>query len=311
MIGSRCAPALALAVLLSATTTGCIRKVLLDGQVSGTRRGANALDTLQDFEVAKASGQSGLGTLEGLYKLTPDNRDDLYLLAKGWAGATTAFTEDDYELAEEARDDALAAYHHARMIAGFQRARFFATKLLDSKAPGFEAAQRNTAVLKAWLRQNFVEKEDAQDLTVAAMAFIGVVVAGSEDPAVVSELFVPVAIAERAVQLDETAEHSMAHVVLGGYHARYSWAELDEAKQHFDAALRITEGKNLIAKLFYATKYYCMKSDEEAYVRTLKQIVSARDPMPEMRLTNLIAMRRARRYLDNKIFQEDCGFGSG
>ena len=140
--------------------------------MSGTRRGANALDTLQDFEVAKASGQSGLGTLEGLYKLTPDNRDDLYLLAKGWAGATTAFTEDDYELAEEARDDALAAYHHARMIAGFQRARFFATKLLDSKAPGFEAAQRNTAVLKAWLRQNFVEKEDAQDLTVAAMAFI-------------------------------------------------------------------------------------------------------------------------------------------
>jgi hypothetical protein len=45
--------------LLSATTTGCIRRVVRDGQVSGTRRGANALDAIQDFEVAKASGWEG------------------------------------------------------------------------------------------------------------------------------------------------------------------------------------------------------------------------------------------------------------
>jgi hypothetical protein len=232
------------------------------------------------------------------------------LLTKGWAGATSAFTEDEYELAEEAKDDTLAAYHRARMIAGFQRARFFATKLLDSKAPGFEAAQRNTDMMNAWLREHFVEKEDAADLTVAATAFIGLVAAGSEDPAIVGEMFVGVAIAERAVELDETAEHSMAHVVLGGYHARYNWAELDEAKQHFDAALRITGGKNLFAKLLYATRYYCMKSDQAGYVKMLEEIASARDPMPMMRLTNLIAMRRARRYLDNRLFQEECGFGA-
>jgi hypothetical protein len=301
---------LALAVLLNGTTTGCIRKVLLDGTVSSTRRAASAIDTLQDFEVAKASGRAGLGTLEGMYKLSPGNRDDLYLLTKGWAGATTAFTEDEYELAEETKDDVLAAYHRARMVAGFQRARFFATKLLDGKAPGFGAAQRNTDMMNAWLHENFVQKEDAPDLTVAATAFLGLVAAGSEEPAIVGDLFIGVAIAERAVELDQTAEHSMAHVVLGGYHARYNWAELDEAKQHFDAALRITQGKNLFAKLLYATRYYCMKSDQVGYAKMLNEIVSARDPLPTMRLTNLIAMRRARRYLDNKLFQEDCGFGA-
>ena len=305
---ARSVGALTLAGLLS--TTGCIRKVLLDGTVSGTRRAASAIDTLQDFEVAKASGRAGLGTLEAMHKLSPDNRDDLYLLTKGWAGATTAFTEDEYELAEETKDDVLAAYHRARMVAGFRRARFFATKLLDRKAPGFEAAQRNTDMMNAWLHANFVAKEDAPDLTVAATAFIGLVAAGSEDPAIVGDLFVGVAIAERAVELDPTAEHAMAHVVLGGYHARYNWAELDEAKRHFDAAVRITQGKNLFAKLLYATRYYCMKSDEAGYVKMLNEIVSARDPMPTIRLTNLIAMRRARRYLDNKLFQEECGFGA-
>jgi hypothetical protein len=75
------------------------------------------------------------------------------------------------------------------------------------------------------------------------------------------------------------------------------------------AAIRITQGKNLFAKLLYATRYYCMKSDQAGYVKTLEDVASAGDPMPVMRLTNLIAMRRARRYLDNRLFQEECGFG--
>jgi hypothetical protein len=305
---SRRATGVLFAALLSTATTGCIRKVLIDGQIDAALRGARAVDTLQDFEVAQATARTGLGTLEGLYKLAPNNQDVLYLLAKGWGGATFAFAEDEYDLAEEAKDETSMAYHRARMVAGFQRAKFFATRLLGSKASGFDAAQRNTQTMNKWLRDNFDSKKDAADLTVAASAFIGLVAAGSDDPVIVSDLYIGVAIAERALQLDETAEHAMAHVLLGGYHARFQYAELGEAKQHFDAAVRITEGKYLVAKFFYATRYFCMKSDQAGYVQMLKEVVSAGDPLPEMRLANLVAERRAARYLENKLFQEDCGF---
>jgi len=296
------------AVALSLSTTGCLKKVLIDGQISGTKDGASAVDTLHDFEVARSVARSGLGTLEGLYKLAPDNENAMFLLTKSWAGASFAFTEDDYELAEEQKDDQLTAYHKARTRAGFERARFFGIQLLSTKAPGFEAARRNSDTMKAWLHQNFNNKSEAPDLLWASYAWIGLVGIAKDDPALVADLYVGVAIAERAAELDDTIEHGMVHILLGAYHARTAQSELEEAKTHFDLAMKINGGKFLATQLNYATRYYCGKSDKPTYEKLLKEVLDAGDPLPEARLANLVAKRRAQRYLNNKIFQEDCGF---
>lgn len=297
-----------LAALMSLTTTGCIRKVLLDGQLSGTKDGADAVNTLQDWEVARAVARSGIGQLEGLYRLAPYNEDGLLLLTKSWAGASYAFTQDEQEQAEEAKDDVMAAYDRDRTIAGFQRARFYASILMNKQAPGFEAAQKNTATMNEYLRRNFVHPEEAEDLTWMGYAFVGLVDAAKDHPEEVANLYIGVAIVERALELDEKVEHGMNHVVLGAYHARTAQSELDEAKQHFDAAMRINGGKFLSTQLNYGSKYYCAKSDRANYQKMLNAVLAAGDPLPDARLQNLIAKRRARRYLDNKIFQEDCGF---
>jgi len=294
--------------LLSLSTTGCLRKVLIDGQVSGTRDGSDAVNTLHDFEVARSVARAGMGQLEGLYKLAPYNEDALLMLTRGWAGSTFAFTEDDYEMAQEGKDDTLTAYHLARTVAGFQRAKFYGTLLLNQKAEGFPAAQKNAHTMKEWMTRNFIKKEEAEDLTWIGFAFIGLVGAAKDDPAVVADLYIGVAIAERALELDEKFEYGMNHVLLGAYHARTAQSEVEEAKVHFDAAMKISEGKMLSTQLNYAQRYYCAKSDRANYEKMLNAVVAAGDPIPEKRLQNLIAKRRARRYLDNKIFQEDCGF---
>ena len=298
----------ALIALVSLSTTGCLRKVLIDGQVSGTRDGSDAVNTLHDFEVARAVARAGMGQLEGLYKLAPYNEDALLMLTRGWAGSTFAFTEDDYEMAQEGKDDTITAYHRARTIAGFQRAKFYGTLLLEKKADGFDAAQRNAHTMKEWMTRNFIKKEEAEDLTWIAFAFIGLVGAAKDEPAVVADLYIGVAIAERALELDEGFEYGMNHVLLGAYHARTAQSEVEEAKVHFDAAMKISQGKMLSTQLNYAQRYYCAKSDRKNYEKMLNEVVAAGDPIPEKRLQNLIAKRRARRYLDNKIFQEDCGF---
>ncbi len=297
-----------LSAVLSMSVTGCLKKVLIDGQISGTREGADAVSTLQDFEVARAVARAGLGQLEGLYKIAPYNEDNLFLLTKSWAGATFGFTEDEFELAEIAKDDQMSAYHHARTIAGFKRARFFGIQLLNKEAEGFDAAQRNADTMNAWVTKNFNDRKEAEDLLWIAYAWLGMVDAAKDDPSVVGNLYVGVALAERSLALDENLEHGMAHILLGAYHARTAQSELDQSKQHFDAAMKINGGKFLPTQLNYATRYYCARSDRKNYERLLNEVLAAGDPIPEARLQNLIAKRRARRYLDNKIFQEDCGF---
>jgi hypothetical protein len=50
-----------------------------------------------------------------------------------------------------------------------------------------------------------------------------------------------------------------------------------------------------------------VKVDKKNYVKLLTEVVKAGDVLPEQRLPNTIAKRRARRYLSEKRM-EACGF---
>jgi hypothetical protein len=97
-------------------------------------------------------------------------------------------------------------------------------------------------------------------------------------------------------------------MVLGAYHARSPLAELEDGKKEFDAAIALTKGKALLPKVQLAATYYCVKNDREAYVKTLTEVVEAGDTLPEQRLTNAVAKRRAKRYLGKKRMARNCNF---
>jgi hypothetical protein len=298
---------LALAGALSIGTTGCIKQMLLDGQIESTRKASAAVDTVGDYEVANNAAFAGLAQFEGMHYLAPDNQNALFMLMKGWAGATFGFIEDKMEEAEDTDglDSELWLYHQSRTKAGYDRAIHYGTELVEKKNPGFKAAQKNDETMKAWL-QGF-DVEDAPNLFWLGYAWIAKTNAAKDDPAVVAELYVGVAIMERVLALDPTYLNGSPHTILGAYHARSAAAELDEAKKHFDEAIKITDGKLLLPKVQLASKYYCLKGDKENYVKTLTEVVEAGDTMPEQRLQNAIAKRRARRYL-GKERMKACGF---
>lgn len=293
---------------LATGSTGCLKKMLLNGQIKGTRDGSVAVNTLHDWEVARGIATAGIGQLEGMHTLAPDNTDALFMLTRGWAGLSFGFTEDDFEEAYEKGDDVMAEYHLLRARAGYLRARHYGVELLGHHAEGFEGAKRNHDTLTAWLKENFDDKDQAEDLLWIGYAWIGHVSASKEIPETVAELWVGVDIVRRSVELDETVSYATGHTILAAYHARTAMAELDESKQHFDKAIELTGGKFLPTKLNLAQRYYCAKGEKENYVKTMNEIIAAADEMPEARLQNVIAKRRARRYLSNKIWQEECGF---
>jgi hypothetical protein len=297
------------ALALALGDAGCLKQIILDGQIEATRKASAAIDSFSDYEIARTAAYSGATQFEGMHYLAPKNDDALFMLTRTWSSLTFAFIEDDLEQAEDAEGDASPAYayHKARAVAGYDRAIHYGVELLEKKSPNFKDAQKNDATMKAWLAA-FTEADDAEALFWTANAWIGRVNILKDEPAEVANLFVGVAMAERAKQLKPDYLYGSVHMILGAYHARSPMAEMEEGKKEIETAIQLTGGKALMPKFQLAARYYCTKGDKENYVKTLEEVRDAGDTLPEQRLTNAIAKRRALRYLGKKRMMRTCGF---
>jgi hypothetical protein len=298
---------LVLSVCLLLGGTGCFRDVMVDETFAAARRASKQAETLHDFEMARSTTYAGVGQLEGLLWLRPHNETGLFMLTKAWVGVGQAFALDDYEAALEKDDEREAEYHQLRARAAFLRAKIYGLRLLALHASGFDQAATKRDNLVAWLKANIEDRDLAEPLLWLGIAWLSYISVDTENAESISGLWVGVELVEHVLRLDETVEHGMAHAVLGGYHARLM-GELEEAKPHFDRALAISRGRFLPVQLTLATRYHCTRHDGKSYEQVLRQIVEAGDLMPEARLANLIAQRKARRYLAHRVFREECGF---
>lgn len=301
---------LAAALSLSLGSTGCLAQLILDGQIASTRKASVVVDTIPDFEIANTIAFSAIAQAEGFHYLAPDNENALFMLTRSWTGLGSAFIEDQLEIAEDlyGSDSPEYVYHQTRARAAYDRAIYYGTKLVEKRVTGFEQARINDETLRGWLKKFNDPEKDAPNLFWFGYAWIARTSVMKDEPAFVGDLYIGVAIVERAVELDEKYAYGLGHVVLGSYHARAPMAELDDAKKHFDKALAITEGKALMPKFQLAARYYCMKGDKESYEKTLNEVLDAGDTMPQQRLQNSIAKRKARRYLEKSRMRGMCGF---
>lgn len=292
---------------LAIASTGCIKSMLTNGQISSTRQASGALDTVGDYEMARQAVGAGLAQFEGMHQLAPDNEDALFLLTKSWGAWGFAFVEDDYDTADLQNDDDTAAYHKKRAKMAYDRAVFYGLELLSHTAGGFDEARKNEDKIKKWLDDNFTDKDLAGNLFWTGYAWLSRVNIDKEDPALVGELYVGVALLEQAFELDPSYNHYSAEVALAAYHARNAMAEMDQAQKMFEDALQKTERKNLMVPLTYATKFYCVKGDKANYEKLVNEVLSSEDPDPKLRFNNTLAKRRAKRALA-KERMDDCGF---
>lgn len=301
----KCLVMTALAVLCG---TGCLKQIILEGQIASTRKASAALNTVGDYEVAQSAAQAGIATIEGLRYLAPENEDALFMLTRAWAGLSFGFTEDAMERAEDA--DGTGPdwdYHKRRAEAGYDRAIWYGMKLVEKKAPGFKDATKNVSTMTEYWKQ-FEDKEDAELLFWLGNAWLARAGVSKEKPELVSEVFIGVTMVERSVELDPDFMMGTGFVLLGAYHARTPMAELDEAKQLFDKAISMSEGKLLLPKVQLAIRYYCNKGDKENYEKLLNEVIAAGDGEPYQRLPNTIAKRKAFRWLGKERMRANCGF---
>lgn len=295
-----------LCLLLVILATSCLDRMILDGTIKSTRDASRAFDTLNDLEVAKEGAGSSLVQLEGMQALAPDNEDALFLLTQSWTGYGGAFIEDAWERAYDRGDDDEEAFQADRARQAYDRAIGFGSKLVELRHPGFLAAQRNTDTMKVYLTQ-FTTRDDAEALLWLGLAWLSRGGVAPERSDLVAELFIGVALVERSVELEPSLAFATGLAALGAYHARSPDAELDQARRLFEQALTQTGRKALTVQVMYAQNYACQKHDQALYRSLLGEVLTAGEVLPEQRLENLIARRKAARYLKTPRLKR-CGF---
>jgi hypothetical protein len=298
---------------LSLMSSGCIKNVLMNAELHSAREAMGALDSVGDYEVARAVALGSIGQVEGMHLLAPDNADGLFMLTKAWYGVGYAFIEDDMEAAEDRGDDAQVENGRKRARMAYDRAIDYALQLLGQKAPGFESAKKDAKSLDKWLRENFTDKEDAVNLFWAATPWLTRINLMKSDEqegaALIAESYVGLAMLERAYALDPTVEHYQAMLAMAGYHARGPmFGEMAQAQAMFDTVMVRTERKDLMVPLTYALHYACVKGDRALYKELITEVLESPDVDPQLRLHNAIARRRAARWLGRKRVKDECGF---
>lgn len=285
--------------------TGCsLERVLLDGQLSATRKAASSFDTLDDLEIAKIGAGSSLVQLEGMMVLAPDQQDAMFLLLNGYTGYASAFIEDEWEQAVDRADDDAEVAQAERAKKAYDRAIRYGTQLIEMKKPGFVAAQKNRDTIRAYLAG--IEKEDAETVLWLGVAWMSRGGVAAERPEIVAELFVGEALLERANELDDSLAYGLGIAALGAYHARSPDAELKDSKALFERAHAKTKRKALTPIVLEAQNLRCVSHDEKGYRALLEEVLAAPD-FAEQRIENVIAKRKAQRYLAAPRLKR-CGF---
>jgi len=310
--------------LFVAASTGCIKKMLVDGQIEGTREGAKEMDTTTDFEVARSAAAAGLAQFEGMHHLAPDNTDAYYLLVKNYTSYAFAFAEDDMELADLAGDDDMAEYHKQRASSLYTRAIGYGTQWMEAKHPGFDAAAKSgrEADMVSYLKQ-FDDKEDADILYWTGQAWAARVNV-TKEIALIGTLYVGLKMVERTVELDANYESGTPWMLLASVKSSTGAATLgpqsfQQAAALFDKAEQIAGGHVLLIRVQRALNYAChmddgspgRKASFDLYSKLLNEVLTIDDPTPQFRLINSISKRRARRYLSEKWvneYAEECGW---
>lgn len=107
-------------------------------------------------------------------------------------------------------------------------------------------------------------------------------------------------IMQHIVGLQEDYESGMAHLYLGVLASLRPPAlggKPEQAKAHFERAIALSQGHNLMAKVLYARYYARLLYDRPLHDQLLQDVLAAKVEVPGLTLMNTLAQQQARELL--------------
>ncbi|MCH8543401.1 MAG: TRAP transporter TatT component family protein [Alcanivorax sp.] len=145
-----------------------------------------------------------------------------------------------------------------------------------------------------------VRKRDVPVLYTLGTTWAGYIQAHSDDWSAVADLARVRALLERVIALDEGYESGQAHMYLAVLDSLLPGAlggQPEAAKAHFERAIALSDGRNLLAKVLYAERYARMANDQALHDDLLEQVLAADPAEHGLTLQNTFARQEAERLL--------------
>ena len=152
------------------------------------------------------------------------------------------------------------------------------------------------------LRLGKVKQRQVAVLYVYATAWAGWIQPRSQDWNAVADLAKVKAAFKRVIELDETHDRGGAHLYMGVLSSLIPPAmggKPKETRAYFERAITLSEGHNLMIKVFYAQRFARMIFDRELHDRLLNQVLKADVHHKGFVLSNTMAQREAVKLLNS------------
>lgn len=143
-------------------------------------------------------------------------------------------------------------------------------------------------------------KSDVPVLFSLGGAWAGYIQQNTSDWNAVAELGRVEAIMERIVALDEGYQYGQAHMYLGVLNSILPASlggKPEQAKAHFEKAVLLSDGKNLLAQVLYAEEYARLVFDRELHDSLLNEVLAADPDVHGLTLQNTYAQQQAEALL--------------
>ncbi|MFQ5622226.1 MAG: TRAP transporter TatT component family protein [Paracoccaceae bacterium] len=257
--------------------------------------GGDVYSSEEDPELLMAALPFGLKTMESLIRTSPDNQDLRLASARGLTAY--AYLVQQTHVADPYASSAEQRQLDHRVARLFLRGRNDALAALELRHPGFtKGLRRNRGETLAQ-----TVAADAELLYWAGAAWSGAISADKRDLEMVAELSLAAALVQRSARLDETFNGGAAQEFLMLYEAGRPGGSDKRAERYYRRAVKLSGNTSAGAHVGFAEAIAVRRQDRAAFRAALNAALAIDiDAVPERRLTNVLAQRRARRLLEEE-----------
>lgn len=270
-----------LVIIIAALLGGCSSVIH-----SATRDLADNLNRAildqDDPETVRQGAPAYLIMIDSFIQGSPESTDLLIAGSKLYGAYTSAFVHDagrSHRLSEKARQYAQSALCLKRPDL---------CEISNLRYPEFES------------RLQSVTAGDIKELYTWGAAWTGWIQARSDDWSAIADLPKAKALMQRVLELDPEWDQGGAQLYLAVMNSLLPpsmGGKPELAREHFEQAIALNHGNNLMAKTLYAQYYARVVFDQALHDRLLNEVIAADPHADGLTLINTLAQEEARKLL--------------
>jgi hypothetical protein len=237
-----------------------------------------------DITVIREGTPAYLMLIDGLIETYPDNEDLLLAGVKAYSSYAALFVEEDRK--------------KAQLL--YWKAKHYGLRALSKRRQFKELLPKPFAQFEVCVL-DFSEK-DVPVVFWTASSWGSWISLNTDSVEALAQVPKVLCLIERVVELDGGFYYGGPHLFMAVYHMSKPKAyggNPEKARQHFERAFELGEGKFLMAYVLYAKYYARQMFDRELFVTALEKVLSApADSIPELTLLNTVAKKQAEGLLE-------------